>query len=416
MILKTLFCLLLSTCALQSDTYKVTSATDSGPGSLRETVGRCSDGDTILFSSEITTPIILTTGEIALSKDLTITGPGITVSGNQSSALFYINSDTTVILNGLTLTESGSSAIKNRGQLSLTQSTFTKNSGALCSSIDNSGVVILQECTISDNDVRAIYNYDGVVSVTNCSFTDNLGGAVINYSGMMAITNSVFSGNSTTAIYNNGGTLRVANCTLVANSGNNGGAIYNGGVSTVTNSTLAANRSAKAGGAIYNDCGMLEVVNCTLTNNSSNENGGAIYSEYTYYDGWKNLNTSLKNSIVAGNQALNLGPDIYGEIISNGYNFIGNPSRTNPKPSDLTFANTQTTLDQLLQTTRGVAVLADNGGPTQTIALVAGSPALRAGNTLDAPVSPWDQRGAGFDRIVNGCVDMGAVEMRKLNI
>ena len=62
--------------------------------------------------------------------------------------------------------------------------------------------------------------------------------------------------------------------------------------------------------------------------------------------------------------------------------------------------------------------LADNGGPTFTHALVAGSPAIDAGNNADAIIVPegtpleTDQRGIGFDRIINAIVDIGAFELQ----
>ena len=66
----------------------------------------------------------------------------------------------------------------------------------------------------------------------------------------------------------------------------------------------------------------------------------------------------------------------------------------------------------------GLGTLADNGGPTLTIALQPSSPAINAGSnalavdpTTGLPLST-DQRGAGFPRIVNGTVDIGASEFQ----
>ena len=66
-------------------------------------------------------------------------------------------------------------------------------------------------------------------------------------------------------------------------------------------------------------------------------------------------------------------------------------------------------------TAPGLGLLANNGGPTQTIALLAGSPAIDAGSNalaVNAQGMPLvnDQRGLGFARIVNSVVDMGAFE------
>jgi hypothetical protein len=50
------------------------------------------------------------------------------------------------------------------------------------------------------------------------------------------------------------------------------------------------------------------------------------------------------------------------------------------------------------------------GGATQTLALLAGSPAIDAGDNADAP--DFDQRGDGFPRIVNNVIDIGAFEVQ----
>src|SRR5271166_6347501 len=57
--------------------------------------------------------------------------------------------------------------------------------------------------------------------------------------------------------------------------------------------------------------------------------------------------------------------------------------------------------------------LQNNGGPTQTMALLPGSPAIRDGDTANAPA--YDQRGPGFPRIVNGFIDIGAFEVQSTN-
>ena len=56
--------------------------------------------------------------------------------------------------------------------------------------------------------------------------------------------------------------------------------------------------------------------------------------------------------------------------------------------------------------------LANNGGPTQTIALLSNSPAVDAGNSLLDGGQMTDQRGAGFPRVVGANVDIGAFELQ----
>jgi hypothetical protein len=89
----------------------------------------------------------------------------------------------------------------------------------------------------------------------------------------------------------------------------------------------------------------------------------------------------LQNSVVA----MNFNGDVYGAIHSGGHNIIGGNPLLGP--------------------------LQDNGGPTQTIALLPGSPAIDAGDNTGAP--EWDQRGPSFLRVVNGTVDIGAFEVQE---
>ena len=56
--------------------------------------------------------------------------------------------------------------------------------------------------------------------------------------------------------------------------------------------------------------------------------------------------------------------------------------------------------------------LQDNGGPTFTHALLPGSPAINAGNPNFTPPPLFDQRGSGFDRVVNGRIDVGSFEVQ----
>jgi hypothetical protein len=54
-----------------------------------------------------------------------------------------------------------------------------------------------------------------------------------------------------------------------------------------------------------------------------------------------------------------------------------------------------------------------NGGPTPTIALLAGSPALHAGDpSAQSVTGPFDQRGQGFFRVINDTIDIGAFEVQ----
>ncbi len=196
---------------------------------------------------------------------------------------------------------------------------------------------------------------------------------------MLTVTYSTISGNSGDGIYNVGG-LGVTNSTISGNSGDGINMSYNGSSVAVTNSTIVAN----SGSGINDDSPFdnAYVTNCTIFGGINVPYGHPIIGQFV-----------LENSIVDTVSAP-LGWGIaYNLIISsmytgglvNGVN--GNQVGVNP----------------------GLGPLTNNGGPTQTIALLPGSPAIdRGDNALAA--GDTDQRGPGFVRIVNGTVDIGAFE------
>jgi len=98
--------------------------------------------------------------------------------------------------------------------------------------------------------------------------------------------------------------------------------------------------------------------------------------------------------------------DVYGELDPGGdYNLIGDGTGMTGLSNGVNgnlVGSADAPIDPLL------GPLQDNGGPTQTHALLAGSPAIDAGN--NAYATDWDQRGEGFPRIVNGIIDIGAFE------
>ena len=129
---------------------------------------------------------------------------------------------------------------------------------------------------------------------------------------------------------------------------------------------------------------------------------------------------SLRNTIVALNTAgSGLGPDLLGPMTSQGHNLVGKSDNstgfTNGSNGDLV-GTIAAPVNPLL------GPLANYGGPTQTMALLPGSLALNAGDNAAIINPPFggppftDQRGVGFNRIVNATVDIGAFESRGFTI
>jgi predicted outer membrane repeat protein len=241
----------------------------------------------------------------------------------------------------------------------VTDCTFSGNSaGYGGGGIENEGTLTLTNSTVSANSVSGLgggINNDDVVTVTDCTFSGNsaatYGGGIYNFGGIVTVSNSTLSGNSASA--------------------DNGGGIENAtqGTLTVTNSTLSGNSAGTLGGGICNDLrATATVTSCTISANSARSGGGI---SNTYLLG----TVTLGNTIVAGNT----GGDISGSgTFNQTYSLVGGQPRLAP--------------------------LGDYGGPTQTMPLLAGSPALNAGDPAQLGVA--DQRGV----VRSGGVNIGAYQ------
>jgi hypothetical protein len=367
--------------------------------------------------------------DAATAGKLTINGNGATIERSSAKGMknfrilaVAIGGDLTIknvtLRNGKLTNDNGGSIYSN-GKLTVIDSTITGNSaefgGGIVSSIGPLTVInSLFNGNKSTRDGAGI-NSAGTLIVTRSTFSGNiagipdtlqgLGGGILIAEGKATVTDSTFSDNVAYGgaggggILNGGGgssVLAVDGSTFTDNYGN-GGALFNteGSTMTVTNSTISGNQGFGAGG-LYN-AGTLEVTHSTISGNISTKfEGGGI----------ANINAglvTLGHTIVAGNTAPS-GPDIFGLICSLGYNLIGNTSG-----ATIVCDPTGNLLDEdALPLNLGP--LQDNGGPTQTHALLAGSVAINAGNPAFVPPPDFDQRGIGFPRVVGGRIDIGAYE------
>jgi hypothetical protein len=263
----------------------------------------------------------------------------------------------------------------------------------------------------------------GIVTITNSAIRSNratqgtsqFGGGGIYNAGAMVLRNSVVHGNQTNlyldgniscsvvgryggGIYN-GGDLDVFASTLSGNSssgpcgsphGGGGGGIYNDpeGIVTVSTSTISGN-SADVGGGIYNDSNVEEDGSAVISNSTISSNFAFIGG------GLANFNEghiSLANTTITGNGSLNGPSGIAGDVAANNTIVAGNSGT-----ADL--GGTLSGTGNIVGTMAGLILgpLADNGGPTATHALLAGSvAAIGQGNLatcMAAPVAGVDQRG-----------------------
>ena len=341
--------------AAHAATIPVTNTNDSGPGSLRQALRIANDGDTITFA--VTDTIGLTSGELLVNSSITISGPGannLAVNGNAKSRVFHVASGKTVTISGLTITN-GNSGSDAGGGIYNDHATLTLN-----------------ECTVTGN--SASFTGGGI-------FNDGFGS-----SANLEINNCTISGNSALGgsaggIFNDGergssATVEITNTTLSGNSAIFGGGIGNNGFQgnapvTLKESTVSGN-SASQGGGIYNTGKNFAGATVTLANTifRTGATGGNIWNDA-------------------------------GVITSLGYS-ISNDDGS----GYLTGPGDQIDTDPLL------GPLQDNGGPTFTHALLKGSPAIDTGDPSFTPPPFFDQRGPGFDRIVNGRIDIGSFEVQ----
>lgn len=368
--------------------------------------GGCPAGDSGADTITLETNVTLAEAVPEISSTMTIEGGGFTINGD--------NGNFSVL------------KVSGAGNLTMNEVTVTGGIGTLKSS----------DSTNSFG--GGIYNEGGTITLTNCTINGNtafVGGGIYNESGTLTLTSTIVSKNTTAAfaggIYNNG-TVTLTNCTISENSSHSGGGVYNsdmlaltsttingnhavygggimnGGTAMLINSTISGNTAA-SGGGLYN-ANTATLISTTVSGNTADNTGtgGGIRNNY-------NGTLTLQSSIISGNMdADNEGNEVtdYSSITAASFNLFGHSSESNaqafsgftPGSSDVNAASDgdrPTALASILNTT-----LADKGGPTQTHALIAGSPAI----DLDAACSAGltkDQRGE--PRPSSGC-DAGAFE------
>src|SRR5262249_2737124 len=147
--------------------------------------------------------------------------------------------------------------------------------------------------------------------------------------------------------------------------GRGGGISGYRGSANLTNCTVSSN-SAHLGGGIFSYYDQVSLTDSTVSGNSASK-GGGLFQAYSY------IRVAFQDTIVPGNTDPRGGRDVSAAVPSLGHNLIGQTDgSTGWGGSDLT-GTSAAPLDPLL------APLGDYGGPTLTMALFPGSPALGAG-------------------------------------
>ena len=378
------------------------SAPSGAAGRLVEVTAATMADDTIVFSCSGTITLAAT---IVIDKDLTIDGAGqsVTISGGNAVRVFTVNAGKTFNLQNLTVANgfsnsNGGGGVRNLGTLNVTNATFSDNAadGNAGGGIVNSGELTVTNSVFTSNSTTSsgggIYN-DGTLTVTNSTFSGNNGvngGGIANWNlGTAMVTNSVFSGNGADGygggVFTWSATTTLTNNTFSGNTAASGGGVYawNGATVHITNSTFSGN-SASQGGGIFG-ISTITVTNSTLSGNSATAGGGAIQASVTA------RNTIIANSVSSRN--------CNGALTDGSGNLQFGGTVANSCGATIPTGDPK------------LGALADNGGPTLTMALGPGSAALDAGDDsvcAAAPVNNLDQRGVA--RPQGPRCDIGAFE------
>ena len=341
-------------------TFTVTTVDDHNDGvcsavdcTLREAItaanARTSDDLVLInFVPGVTGSIQLTSALPSLSTNITVQGPGanlLTVRRNTGGnyRIFNITAGAVVSLNDLTMANGNVPAQSGGG-------------------INNAGTLTVVRSAVSGNTAN----------------TGGNGGGIFN-TGILTISSSAISGNSVSS---------------VTGAGSGGGIFNAGGTLTISNSTISGNSAvgpggnSDSGGGIITNVGIVTLTNTTITGNTADFGGGV----------W-NLNSGTVhsgNTIIALNTAPT-GPNLDGVFVSDGHNLIGTASGGSGFTNGVNG-------DQVGVASPNLGSLGDNGGPTSTVPLLAGSPAINAGDDTRAP--SFDQRGY----LRAGLSDIGAFE------
>jgi hypothetical protein len=323
-----------------------------------------------------------TSGALKIAAGMSIIGAGslttiIDANGSVTSDRgFRVVSGVTANIAGVTIRNGAVSrgggianvggGIYNEGTLTLTNTRVSGNSADFSGGIENIGTLTLINSTVSDNSARGAFISSGGIN---------------NSGGTLTLINTTVSNNragwGAAGIFNSGGTLTLTNSTVSGNIANdNGGGIYNNGTANVFNSTITNNRSdadnnfAGTGGGVFNQSGRTFTFQNTIFDNNFNTFFGINDCAGTLTSTGNNLMTTVPSGCSIAGSVVTIAPPLLGP-------------------------------------------LQDNGGSTQTHALLAGSPAIDAGN----PGGCRDQFGAllttdqrGFPRPAVGC-DIGAYEL-----
>jgi hypothetical protein len=425
---------------------------------------------TITFAPGVTGAINLASELPYLNADITLAGPGadqLTIrrsaaQGTPEFRIFTVASGKEVTLAGLTISngrvfdslESGG-GIYNNGALVLNDCRVTDNvawfGGGGVYNAPGASLTVNESVVASNNVVTsggggifsdASAEAPATLVVNRSRVTDNSSQASILGGGIYAshttttlsettIANNTPVGSSSVGggVAQERGELTLDRCTVSGNvAGSGGGLFIFAGALTLTDSTVSGNQvTGDGGGILALNSSVLTVTNSTISGNTANKGGGIHVNNSTlrlrhatlaanmaraggglYNPSFTPNRMFAASTIIAGNTATILAPDVYGLLTSEDYNLIGNAT------GDATII-AGTTSHDITGVDPRLDALAANGGATHTHSVRHGSPAIDAGGSVQGVAT--DQRGlprpADGDGDGASAADIGAFETQR---
>ena len=396
----------------------VTSAADSGAGSLRQAIAQATPGATIVFAGSLAgQTITLTNGPLVVTNTLTVDASALssslTISGNNASRVMAISNNATVILNALTLANGKVSSAPGGGIYNSAGCTLTLNRDTLAANsatgeggiggaglggsggvgagggIYNAGTLTLNQSTLANNSAIGGTGGSGATDFSGGTGGNGDGGGIYN-AGTLTLNQVTLSGNSAT-----GGDGGAAGKYGSGGNGGNGtgGAIYNTGTLSLNHVTLSAN---SAGGGVGGASGGPRLP----TGLPGTGDAGGLYNASSPSA------VTLHNCLLALNSGAS-SPDMDGGFTSLGHNLLG---LTGNSTGLINGVNGDLVGTAAAAINPALGPLTNNGGRTSTMALLSTSPAIDAGDDSLTGVFATDQRGTGYPRLRGQHLDIGAYE------
>ena len=457
--LAAILCLTASATAAAATTWTVDTCDDADTGSgttgsLRHAAANAASGDTIDMSALACSTISLTTGgggTIVLPQaDITLIGPGkdaLTIENGSDRVFRHDGLGGTLAVKNLTVANgylhpsAGISAdggcIRSNGKVYLSHAAVRScRASAVGASARGGGIYALSDVFAKYSDItgNVATHTGGGLGGGGGIYTAGLAGPIgpNDPNSQVILASSTLSGNS--ASTGMGGGLRAFHSvSVIASTISGNTAVFGGGVYmqdnlssasdtfTLLNSTVSGNLGTLRVGGVQTNAGTIHVYNATVAFNTAGSATGSGSRHYapglTISDSGADGTTTFKavtlqSSIFSNNTYSN--PVATADDIGVAKFTSGSVNSTPTNGSNnLAFATTIIGLPNTL--TRGVCPqlqpLRDNGGPTQTHALFAGSPAIDAGNTLATGIGIFDQRGQA--RVSGATADVGAYEVQQ---